>query len=121
MHAEWSPANLLIRAIVSLAAFVQALWRAASYKEMASQLESWCQIADASNMAYLKKFAKSLRRHCIGICHYAKHLLTRARIEAGNVAIGMIRKRAREIRDTEYFKLKIRQSSLPDDQSMFYA
>jgi transposase len=32
----------------------------------------------------------------------------------------MIRKWARGIRDTEYFKLKIRRSSLPDDQSMFY-
>jgi transposase len=38
----------------------------------------------------------------------------------GNVSIGMIRKRARGIRDTEYFKLKIRQSSIPDNQSMFY-
>ena len=100
---------------------LQALWRAGSYEEMAAQLENWCQIADASNMTYLKKFAKSLRRHCIGICNYAKHQLTSARIEAGNVAIGMIRKRARGIRDTEYFKLKIRQSSLPDDHSMFYA
>jgi transposase len=100
---------------------LQALWSAGTYEEMAAQLESWCQIADASNMMYLKKFAKSLRRHCIGICNYAKHQLTSARIEAGNVAIGMIRKRARGIRDTEYFKLKIRQSSLPDDQSMFYA
>jgi hypothetical protein len=32
----------------------------------------------------------------------------------------MIRKRARGIRDTEYFKLKTRQSSLPDEDSMFY-
>ena len=55
-----------------------------------------------------------------GICNYAKHKLTSARIEAGNVSIGMIRKRARGIQDTEYFKLKIRQSSLPDDKSMFY-
>ena len=100
---------------------LQALWSAGTYEEMAAQLESWCQIADASNMMYLKKFAKSLRRHCIGICNYAKHQLTSARIEAGNVAIGMIRKRASGIRDTEYFKLKIRQSSLPDDQSTFYA
>lgn len=100
---------------------LQALWLAPSYDEMAVQLESWCQIADQSNMIYLKKFAKSLRKHCIGICNYAKHKLTSARIEAGNVAIGMIRKRARGIRDTEYFKLKIRQSSLPDQQSMFYA
>jgi len=87
---------------------------------MDDKLEAWCKLADESNMTYLKKFAKSLRYHRVGICNYAKHNLTSARIEAGNVSIGMIRKRARGIRDTEYFKLKIRQSSLPDDQSMFY-
>jgi len=31
------------------------------------------------------------------------------------------RKRARGIKDTEYFKLKIRQSSLADNDSLFYA
>ena len=71
-------------------------------------------------MIYLKKFAKSPRKHREGICNFANYKLTSARIEAGNVGIGMIRKRARGIRDTDYFKLKIRQSSLPDDQSMFY-
>lgn len=99
---------------------LQALWSATSFDCMAEQLESWCQMADLSNMLYLKKFAKLLRKHCVGICNYAKHKLTSARIEAGNISIGMIRKRARGIRDTEYFKLKIRQSSQPDDQSMFY-
>ncbi len=100
---------------------LQTLWQATSYQEMATQLENWCLMADNSEMHYLKKFAKSLRRHCVGICNYAKHKLTSARIEAGNVAIGMIRKRARGIKDTEYFKLKIRQSSLPDNDSLFYA
>ena len=50
-----------------------------------------------------------------------KRPLTSARIEAGNVSIGMIRKRARGIRDTDYFKLKIRQTSVADDRSMIYA
>ena len=99
---------------------LQALWNAADYEGMAECLESWCQMADQSNMLYLKKFAKLLRKHCVGICNYAKHKLTSARIEAGNISIGMIRKRARGIRDTEYFKLKIRQSSLQDLDSMFY-
>lgn len=99
---------------------LQVLWNATSFDQMAGQLESWCQVADQSNMLYLKKFAKSLRRHRVGICNYAKHQLTSARVEAGNISIGMIRKRARGIRDTEYFKLKIRQSSLPDNTSMFY-
>ena len=87
---------------------------------MNERLEQWCQIADESEMHYLKTFAKSLRAHRQGICNYATHKLTSARIEAGNVSICMIRKRARGIRDTEYFKLKIRQTSLPDGQSMFY-
>ncbi len=99
---------------------LQALWSCETVELMQERLEAWCQLADESNMLYLKRFAKSLRYHRVGICNYAKHKLTSARIEAGNVSIGMIRKRARGIRDTEYFKLKIRQSSLPDDQSMFY-
>ena len=100
---------------------LQQLWvQPESFESMQERLECWCQIADESGLYYLKKFAKSLRRHVVGICNYARFPLTTARIEAGNVAIGMIRKRARGIRDTEYFKLKIRQTSIPDQPSMFY-
>ncbi len=99
---------------------LQTLWEPETVELMQEQLEGWCRIADQSTMLYLKKFAKSLRNHCVGICNYAKHKLTSARIEAGNISIGMIRKRARGIRDTEYFKLKIWQSSLPYKDSMFY-
>jgi transposase len=99
---------------------LQALWSSESYEVMQANLEQWCVLAEQSNLLYLKKFSKSLRRHREGICNYAKHKLTSARIEAGNISIGMIRKRARGIKDTEYFKLKIRQSSMPDNQSMFY-
>ena len=112
--------NSNLNALYVLKEQLQALWNASSFEGMSEQLENWCMIADQSHMLYLKKFAKSLRKHCAGICNYAKHKLTSARIEAGNVSIGMIRKRARGIRDTEYFKLKIRQSSIPDNQSMFY-
>lgn len=100
---------------------LQQLWSATSCQAMNLQLETWCKMADKTNMTHLKTFAKSLRKNVVGICNYAKYQLTSARIEAGNVAIGMIRKRARGILDTEYFKLKIRQSSMPDDQSMFYS
>ena len=98
---------------------LQMLWEAKTVSDMQERLETWCQLADQTNMTYLKTFAKSLRRHQTGICNYAKYRLTSARIEAGNVSIGMIRKRARGIRDTEYFKLKIRQTSIPDQHSMF--
>ncbi len=99
---------------------LQALWNNTERNEMEQQLDQWCELAEQTNMTYIKKFATSLRKHKIGICNYAKYQLTSARIEAGNIAIGMIRKRARGISDTDYFKLKIRQSSIPDTKSMFY-
>jgi len=99
---------------------LQALWSQDDKTSMAQRLEQWCALAEQTNMVYIRKFATSLKKHKTGICNYEKHQLTSARIEAGNIAIGMIRKRARGIRDTEYFKLKIRQSSIPDTGNMFY-
>lgn len=100
---------------------LQELWQLPTFDEMTDGIKAWCELAYETNMYYLKKFADSLLKHSIGIANYAKYKLTSAMIEAGNIAIGMIRKRARGIQDTEYFKLKIRQSSLKDDSSMFYA
>ena len=88
---------------------------------MTECINAWCELACQTNMHYHKKFANSLKKHSIGIANYAKHRLTSAIIEAGNIAIGMMRKRARGIKDTVHFKLKIKQSSLKDDSSMFYA
>jgi transposase len=99
---------------------LQALWKNKTYEAMEIALDNWCQMAEQTDMIYMKKFAKSLRRNKKGICNYAKYPLTTARIEAGNVGIGLIRKRARGIRDTEYFKLKIRQLSVSEEAPMFY-
>ena len=99
---------------------LQALWDRETPEAMRAALDEWCLMARSTNLLYLKKFARLLERHAEGICNYAKHRLTSARIEAGNISIGMIRKRARGIKDTEYFKLKIRQSSLPEEYSIFY-
>jgi len=112
--------NTNLNTLYMLKEQLQALWTAQSVEDMDARLEQWCLLAEETNMHYLKKFAQSLRKHRVGICNYAKYKLTSARIEAGNISIGMIRKRARGIRDTDYFKLKIRQSSIKDDQSMFY-
>ncbi|MFA0717057.1 transposase, partial [Vibrio splendidus] len=56
----------------------------------------------------------------VGICNYAKYKLTNARVEAGNVSIGLLRRRARGVRDTDYFKLKIRQTSILETHSTIY-
>lgn len=99
---------------------LQRLWSCHAYDAMCSALDSWVEMAEQTNLLYMKKFSKSLRNHKEGICNYAKHPITTARIEAGNVGIGMIRKRARGIRDTEYFKLKIRQLGTAEEAPLFY-
>ncbi len=94
---------------------LQSIWNYQTYEGMTEALEAWCELAEETGMRYLVKFAKSLRGHQVGICNYAKYRLTSGKIEAANVAIGMIRKRARGIKDTEYFKLKIRQLSVNEE------
>jgi len=95
---------------------LQALWdRPVSFEQMGANLEAWCELADESGLAPIKRVAATLRRHAEGICNYARHPISNARVEAGNVAIGLIRKRARGIRDTKYFILKIFQISTPPD------
>lgn len=80
---------------------------------MQSHLHSWRQLAEQAHIAPLPCFARSLREHAAGICNYAAYPITTARIEAGNVAIGMIRRRVRGLLDMDYFKLKIRQTAVP--------
>jgi len=95
---------------------LQALWdKPVSFDLMHANLEAWCELADESGLASIRRVAASLRRHANGICNYAKHPISNGRVEAGNVAIGLIRKRARGIRDLRYFILKIFQISAPPD------
>ncbi|MDX8409639.1 MAG: ISL3 family transposase [Mariprofundales bacterium] len=95
---------------------LQALWdQPVSFAQMGGNLEAWCELADECDLAPIKRVAATLRRHAEGICNYAKHHISNARVEAGNVAIGLIRKRARGIKDTAYFILKIFQVSAPPD------
>ena len=117
---ELLKANENINTLYILKEQLQSLWYCQTFESMSASLISWCELAEETGMKYIKKFARSLRVHRVGICNYAKYHLTSGRIEAGNVGIGMLRKRARGIKDTEYFKLKIRQLSTPLTGSMFF-
>jgi len=115
-------ANTNLHAVYALKEQLQQLWQApATPHEMARRLAHWCAMAKATKLAPMRRFAAMLRNHQQGVCNYATHPITTARLEAGNVAIGMIRKRARGLLDTEYFKLKIRQSALPEPDLGLYA
>ena len=114
-------ANQTLHTVYTLKEQLQALWQSPpSVEVMRTRLEDWCQLAQASGITALKTFGKTLKSHAEGICNYAAYPITSAAIEAGNVGIGLIRKRARGMLDTEYLKLKIRQLNLPDAAEPFY-
>ncbi|MEC4740876.1 transposase, partial [Shewanella sp. E94] len=93
---------------------LQAIWDEPCYESMVKALEGWCSLARATRILSLCNYV------IMQLCNYAKYRLTNARVEAGNVSIGLLRRRARGIRDIDYFKLKIRQTSVPDTHSTFY-
>jgi len=96
---------------------LQSLWdKPVSFDQMHANLEAWCELADECGLAPIKRVAATLRNHAVGVCNYARHPISNARVEAGNVAIGLIRKRARGIKDLKYFILKIFQISTPPDE-----
>ena len=101
---------------------LQQLWHTrASVALMGQRLDHWCELANASYLAPMTRFVAMLQRHRTGICNYAKHPITTARLEGGHVAIGLIRKRVRGLLDTDYFKLKIQQSAVPEPPLGLYA
>jgi transposase len=111
---ELLAANQPLSTVYTLKEQLQSLWSATDEAAMQCALAQWCTLARATTIKPLHRFADSLDHHAAGICAYARFKLTTARIEAGNVAIGMIRKRARGLLDQEYFKLKIRQTAVPE-------
>ena len=100
---------------------LQALWRQpGSQADMTTRLQDWCGMAEAATLSGLSKFVKTLQSHRTGICAWAEHPISTARLEAGNVSIALLRRRARGFRDTEYLKLKIYQTNTPDNPSMLF-
>jgi transposase len=114
--------NQPLAALYTLKEQLQRLWhQPASAVDMAARLDDWCGMARAAKITGLATFVKTLQSHRTGICAYAEHPITTARLEAGNVAIGLLRRRARGLRDTTYLKLKIHQLNTPDQPSFLYA
>jgi transposase len=101
---------------------LQALWQQpAAQADMTTRLLDWCGMAEAANLSGLSKLVKTLRSHRTGICAWAEHPISTARLEAGNVSIALLRRRARGFRDTAYLKLKIYQSNTPDTPPMLFS
>jgi len=113
--------NQPLASLYALKEQLQRLWQPNStVAEMTQRLDDWCGLAKAANIAGLNKFVKTLQAHRSGICAYADHRITTSRLEAGNVSIALLRRRARGLRDMAYFKLKIFQLNTEDTPSFLY-
>jgi transposase len=113
--------NQPLATLYALKEQLQRLWQPDSTPvEMAQRLDDWCGMAKAAKITGLASFVKTLQSHRTGICAYADHPITTSRLEAGNVSIALLRRRARGFRDMEYFKLKIFQLNTEDTPSFFY-
>jgi transposase len=113
--------NQPLATLYALKEQLQRLWQANSTPAaMAARLDDWCGMAKAAKIAGLSDFVKTLVSHRTGICAYAEHPITTSRLEAGNVSIALLRRRARGFRDMTYFKLKIFQLNTEDTPSFLY-
>lgn len=113
--------NQSLSVLYTLKEQLQRLWQPNSTPaEMVRRLDDWCGMATAAKIAGLAKFVKTLQAHRTGICAYASHPITTSRLEAGNVSIALLRRRARGFRDMAYFKLKILQLNTKDAPSFLY-
>ena len=113
--------NQPLATLYALKEQLQRLWQPHStVAEMTQRLEDWCGMAKAAKITGLAAFVETLQSHRTGICAYADHPITTSRLEAGNVSIALLRRRARGFRDMAYFKLKIFQLNTEDTPSFLY-
>jgi transposase len=113
--------NQPLASLYALKEQLQRLWQPNSTQtEMTARLDDWCGLAQAAKITGLSSFVKTLQSHRTGICAYADHPITTSRLEAGNVSIALLRRRARGFRDMTYFKLKIFQLNTDDTPSFLY-
>lgn len=90
-------ANRYLNKIYVLKEQLKSIWKAATYQRMFYRLDAWYQLTNATKIISVQSFASMLQKHKEGICNFAKYdNLTSAIIKAGNVFIGLLRRRARE-------------------------
>jgi transposase len=70
-------------------------------------LMDWILRAEASGIAMLKKFAKTLRAHAWGILAWYEYPISTGPLEGTNNKIKTMKRQAYGFRDPEFFKLKI--------------
>jgi transposase len=82
-------------------------WEQKTLKEAWIFLDQWISDAIETGISKLKKMAKTLDNHRIGLLNYFKHRISNAAAEGINNKIKTMKRQAYGFRDMEYFKLRL--------------
>lgn len=77
------------------------------------RLHQWIENTWKSGLTQFDRVIKTIQTHWTGVTNYFKHHVTNATSEAINNKINIIKRRSYGFHDTEYFKLKIYQTTQP--------
>ncbi len=83
------------------------IWEQDDYDTAEGMLLDWITYAESLQIKELAAFAKTLRRHAVGILAYYDSEITSGPLEGLNNKIKTMKRQAYGFRDQEYFKLKI--------------
>lgn len=86
---------------------LRQFWAQADKAAAATFLESWIARAQASDIALLRSFARTLQQHEDGLLAYYDYALSTGPLEGTNNKIRALQRQAYGFRDLEFFKLKL--------------
>lgn len=86
------------------------LWKQDTKELAKAWLDDWVEQAKEAGLGVLTSFAKTLRKHEIGILNYYDEKMTSGKVEGVNNRLKTLVKTAYGYRDWEFFELKVKAS-----------
>lgn len=86
------------------------LWKHDTKEQAKAWLDDWVKQAKEARLQILVSFAKTLRKHEVGILNYYDEKMTSGKVEGVNNGLKTLVKTAYGYRDWEFFELKIKAS-----------
>lgn len=110
---ELLDANEALSTVYVLKDQLKQLFRYHNPERAVRGLHQWCELAKASGLVPLKRFATMLLQHQEGIVNHARYPIHTGRLEGMHNRIKVIKRQAYGFRDDAYFILKIK-AAFPD-------
>ncbi len=86
---------------------LRQFWQQRDRKTAGRFLDDWIARAQASGVAMLQKFARTVQNHRTGLLNWYRYPISTGPLEGTNTKIRVLQRQAYGFRDHEFFKLKI--------------